>query len=596
VKDAMGCTSTSAPITIIGGSNPIVSLTATVTQSGQVTCNGGTATLTVNATGGTAPYTYSLNGAAYVSSNVFSNLTGGVYTITVKDATGAIYTAASVTVNASVSITATATLNGQIMCNGGTTSITVSAAAGGTAPYTYSINGGAFVSSNVFSSLAAGVYTITVKDANGCMGTLSAVTVNAAPAAITVTATASAVTNGVATVTATATGGTAAYEYSINGGTTYVSSNVFAGIAVGASVTITVKDAMGCTSTSAPITITGGGVVTPVTPGTLTATATINGQILCYGGMTSITVNATGGTAPYTYNMNGGAYVTSNVFSGLTAGMYVVSVKDANGEMFYASCITVNAAPSTIKISSLTVGACVNGMAAVTATATGGTGALQYSIDGGVTYQNTGAFTGIASGTSVTITVKDANGCTTTSPMMMVNCGTSSSIVVNVTSGDCLNSSTTLTATATGGVAPYTYSLDGGAFVSAGVFAGVVSGNHTINVKDANGGTGTYNALLSLNCGACPPGSYTATAALNGQILCNGETTSLTATATGGVAPYTYSLNGGTFVSSNLFSGLTAGSYVITVKDANGTAATAASVTVAAAPAAITVNAAAGTV
>jgi hypothetical protein len=170
----MGCTSASAPITIIGGSNPIVSLTATVTQSGQVTCNGGTATLTVNATGGTAPYTYSLNGAAYVSSNVFSNLTGGVYTITVKDATGAIYTAASVTVNASVSITATATLNGQIMCNGGTTSITVSAAAGGTAPYTYSINGGAFVSSNVFSSLTAGVYTITVKDANGCMGTLSA--------------------------------------------------------------------------------------------------------------------------------------------------------------------------------------------------------------------------------------------------------------------------------------------------------------------------------------------------------------------------------------------------------------------------------------
>jgi hypothetical protein len=71
-------------------------------------------------------------------------------------------------VNASVNITATATLNGQIMCNGGTTSITVSAAAGGTAPYTYSINGGAFVSSNVFVGLTAGVYTITVKDANGC--------------------------------------------------------------------------------------------------------------------------------------------------------------------------------------------------------------------------------------------------------------------------------------------------------------------------------------------------------------------------------------------------------------------------------------------
>jgi hypothetical protein len=309
--------------------------------------------------------------------------------------------------------------------------------------------------------------------------------------------------------------------------------------------------------------------------------------------MTSITVNATGGVAPYTYNMNGGAYVTSNVFSGLTAGMYVVSVKDANGEMFYASCITVNAAPSVIKITGLTVGACANGMAALTAAATGGTGTLQYSIDGGVSYQSTGAFTGIASGTSVTITVKDANGCTTTSPMMMVNCGTSSSIVVNVASGECLNNSTTLTATATGGVAPYTYSLDGGAFATNSVFTGVVSGNHTITAKDANGATGTYNALLSLSCGACPP-SYTATAALSSQILCNGGTTSLTATAAGGVAPYTYSLNGGAYVSTNVFTGLLAGAYVVTVKDANGTTATAASVTVAAAPAAISVNAAAG--
>ncbi len=171
------------------------------------------------------------------------------------------------------------------------------------------------------------------------MGTLSAVTVNAAPAAITVTATASAVLNGVATVTATATGGTAPYQFSINGGVTYQSSGTFAGIAVGASVTITVKDAMGCTSTSAPITITGGS--NPIV--SLTATVTVSGQVTCNGGTATLTVNATGGTAPYTYSINGAAYVSSNVFSNLTGGVYTVIVKDATGALYTAASVTVNA-------------------------------------------------------------------------------------------------------------------------------------------------------------------------------------------------------------------------------------------------------------
>ncbi|MGI8583649.1 MAG: beta strand repeat-containing protein, partial [Chitinophagaceae bacterium] len=568
IKDNNNCTFTATNTVLVSCQSSALTVTATAS----VVVNG-VATVTATATGGTAPYQYSINGGVtYQSTGVFTGIAVGVtVTITVKDANGITATSAPLTISGGstiVNLTVTVTLNGQILINGGTTSLTVTAT-GGVAPYTYSLNGGSYVSSNVFSGLTAGTYVVTVKDANGTIATATSVTVAAAPAALTVTATASVVVNGVATVTATVSGGTAPYQYSINGGVTYQSTGVFIGIAVGVTVTITVKDANGSTVTSAPLTISGGSTVSP-----LTATAAINGQISCYGGTTSLTVTASGGAVPYTYSVNGGVYVSCNVFSGLTAGVYVVAVKDANGQLYYGSCITVNAAPSAITFSGFTVGTCANGVAAVTATASGGTGTLQYSIDGGVTYQSSGLFEGIASGTSVTITMKDANGCTTASPTLLVNrAATCPSIVVNVTSGACLNNSTTLTATATGGVAPYTYSLDGSAFASNSIFNGVVSGNHIIIVTDAIGGTGAYNTTLSLNCGggvtlaSCP--TIMATATVSTPLTCTGDKASITVTAGGGVGPYTYSIDGGTtFQSSNVFTGLSVGTYTLKAKDA----------------------------
>jgi hypothetical protein len=116
-------------------------------------------------------------------------------------------------------------------------------------------------------------------------GYFISVTVNAAPAAITVTATASAGCKWCSHSNSNSNWWNSSYEYSINGGTTYLSSNVFAGIAVGASVTITVKDAMGCTSASAPITIIGGS--NPIV--SLTATVTQSGQVTCNGGTATLT-------------------------------------------------------------------------------------------------------------------------------------------------------------------------------------------------------------------------------------------------------------------------------------------------------------------
>jgi hypothetical protein len=208
------------------------------------------------------------------------------------------------------------------------------------APYTYSLNGGAYVSTNVFTGLLAGAYVVTVKDANGTAATAASVTVAAAPAAISVNAAAGVCVGGLATVTATATGGTGPFQFSINGGATYQSSGIFTGIATGTNVTVTVRDANGCTATSASVQVSC--VVTPGCP-TILATTSINGQLTCNGGTVSLTVTAGNGVAPYSYSIDGGVtFQTSNVFNGLTVGIYTVIARDANLCTGLAAPVTVS--------------------------------------------------------------------------------------------------------------------------------------------------------------------------------------------------------------------------------------------------------------
>src|SRR5690606_37421650 len=152
-------------------------------------------------------------------------LAAGDYTITVRDANGCTETA-SITINEPDELLATAAAM-DITCNGsadGQIEVTV---AGGTEGYEYSLNGGAFQTGNLFENLAAGAYTITVRDANGCTATATA-TIDE-PAALTAAITsADATCNGAAdgTITVVAGGGTADYEYSLDG-TNFQSNNLF---------------------------------------------------------------------------------------------------------------------------------------------------------------------------------------------------------------------------------------------------------------------------------------------------------------------------------------------------------------------------------
>jgi hypothetical protein len=197
---------------------------------------------------------------------------------------------------------------GTISSSGGSTTITATAT-GGTSPYSYNINGGAYQTANTFTGMIAGTYTVTVKDANGCIASKS-ITLNQ-PVPLTATAVAGTIScnGGSTSVTVTATGGLAPYTgtgvFTVNAGTfNYI-----------------VKDANNVSVTA---------TVTVAQPTAIVETLSA-GTISSSGGSTTITATATGGTSPYSYNINGGAYQTANTFTGMIAGTYTVTVKDANG-------------------------------------------------------------------------------------------------------------------------------------------------------------------------------------------------------------------------------------------------------------------------
>ncbi len=151
-------------------------------------------------------------------------------------------TGVTISINSSQSAPTTGQNNG---------SITVTATPSGT--YTYSINNGAYQSSNIFNNLAAGNYTIMAKNADGCTSASTSVTLSANNPCNGVNITLTPATtyadvcptasNGSITITAN---GSSGYTYSKDGGTTFQASNVFSNLAAG-NYPVVVKDVNGCT-------------------------------------------------------------------------------------------------------------------------------------------------------------------------------------------------------------------------------------------------------------------------------------------------------------------------------------------------------------
>jgi hypothetical protein len=191
-------------------------------------------------------------------------------------------------------------------------------------------------------------------------------------------------------MTITASGGTLAYTYNIGGANQ--ANNVFANLGAG-NYTITVTDANGCTATSTQ---------TIAPPNSPTITAVVTTDVDCNGGNNgSITVTATGGLGALNYNLQPvNQNNATGIFTNLAAGVYTMTVADANG-CTSSSTTTISNQPialswTLINVSNVNCNGATDG--AISVLASGGTGTINYQLQPNNTNNGTGLFPNLTAG------------------------------------------------------------------------------------------------------------------------------------------------------------------------------------------------------
>ena len=558
VQNAAGCFA-NTPFTVNAAPPTPAAPTGTITQP---TCTVPTGTITITTPTG-AGLQYSINGGPYQPSPVFSGLTPGSYTLTVQNAAGCTSPASTPFVlNAAPNTPAapTGTIT-QPTCTTPTGTINITAPTG--AGLQYSINGGPYQASPVFTGLTPASYTITVQNAAGCTSPASLpLVVNAAPVTPAVpTATVIQPTCTVTTGTITITAPTGAgMQYSINGGP-YQSSPVFTGLVAGL-YTLTAQNAAGCTSpSSGTLSVSS----PPVIPGTPTANVTQPNCTIQTGTITVITPTGPG----LQYSINGGPYQASPVFTGLAApGSYTIVAQHTSGCTsptslpFVVSALPVIPATPTVSVIQPT---CTVTTATITVTSPVGAG-LEYSI-GGVNYQSSPVFANLPNTNTYTVFVKSVDGCIASVPVTVNGLPGQAPPVATVVQPDCTTPTGTITITSPLG-AQYIYGIRNAATTiltgpqASPVFTGVIPGTYMVIVQAGNG-----NNCLSVTTVTVNPSAVPAAATANvTEPTCTTPTGTITVTAPTG-ADLEYSISGGAYQSSPVFNNLSPANYTIVVRN-----------------------------
>ena len=529
----------------------------------------------------TGPFnTVSLNPGSvedWTISSTYYNTAGTYYFRRVVSANGSGCNGNSDVVTLTVKFSPLVTNSGNNSANCTPTGSIILYGSGGVTLYTYSIDGSNYFVSNTFNSLGAGTYTGYVKDAIGCVGTKPNITITAA-AAITVTANprnaSSCANDGV--IELYRTGGIGPYTYSLDD-VTYQVSNTFTGLTDG-TYTGWVQDSKGCKGSLAGIVVGKTASVTVTETHSNTSSCGNTGSIQLYPG---------GGTAGYTYSLDNITYQAGSLFTGLAAGNYTGWAKDTkNCTASVAVTIGINPGTSiTVTANPHSTSSCTNN-GYIQIFRTGGVGPYTYSKDD-ITYQVSNTITGLAAGT-YTCWVKDVNGCKGSLAGVVVSQSAAVTASESHTNTSTCANNGTITLTAASGVAPYTYSKDDVTYQAGRTFTGLGAGNYTGWVKDVNGCKASVNLTITQN-------AIVVTAYAGNASACGASNGSIQLFRTGGMGPYTYSINGTTYQSGNAFSGLIAGTYTGYVKDVSGCIGSLANINIGPQNSTITLTSGAGT-
>ncbi|WP_276346192.1 cadherin-like domain-containing protein [Daejeonella sp. JGW-45] len=531
ITDANSCQKI-IPVTITEPTE--ITATAVATPANCFGSSTGSATLTVS--GGTGTYTF-----LWSNGQTTQNATGlaaGNYTVTITDANGC-EKVVPVTITEPAEITATAVAT-PANCFGSSTGSATLTISGGTGAYTFLWSNGQTTQNA--TGLAAGNYTVTITDANGCEKVVPVTITEPTEILASITPTAVNCFGGsTGSATLTVSGGTGAYTFLWSNGQTTQNAT---GLAAG-NYTVTITDANSCQKTI-PVTIT--------EPIEITATA-VAIPVNCYGTSTgSATLTVSGGTGAYTFLWSNGQ--TTQNATGLAAGNYTLIITDANNCQKTISVTITEPTEITATAVATPVNCYGTSTGSATLTVSGGTGAYTFLWSNGQTTQNA---TGLAAG-NYTVTITDANSCQKIIPVTITE-PTEITATAVATPANCFGSSTgSATLTVSGGTGTYTFLWSNGQTTQNAT--GLAAGNYTVTITDANGCEKVVPVTIT------EPAEITATAVASPVNCFGGSTGSATLTVSGGTGAYSFLWSNGQTTQNA--TGLAAGNYTVTVTDANG--------------------------
>ncbi|WP_282053969.1 T9SS type B sorting domain-containing protein [Maribacter luteus] len=571
IRDANGCTFATPAITIEPLNEPS-DLTFTATAPN---CPTQTSDVTVTVIDGNTPYVFDIIAPSSIAATStsgttagFDGLAPGTYTFRVTDNKGCTYTE-DFTITPVSPITVAGTLVNNVTCVGASEGAVDFTVNGFSSSYSYSIDGATSITAQTantinLTGLSAGDYTIIVTDeVTNCTDTQTitvneptdslAFTFNVTPLACTADG----------SVTITATDGWGGYSYEITQPDAVVlgpqSSNIFSGLNQTGIHTIQVTDAGGCVVTD---TFT---IDTPTNP-TISLDATTD---LCFDPASgvSLTATTTNGVAPYSYSLNGGPTQTGNVFNNLTPGSYTVVVTDAYGCTATSNTVIIEPQLSVSPVLTKELDCTTSPDAVIDITINGGYSTFSYQVNGGASIPVTGntfTYTTAVDG-SYTFLITDSEGCTAQTTVVVdpITNPTATTNPVNPTCNGLADGSVEVVIDSNIGTAPYQVDFNGGGLSSQTLYTGLAAGTYNYIVQDSKGCTFSGSVTLTA------PDSITADAVLTQSYTCLQTGTIQAQNVSGGTPGYMYSIDGINFVPSDTFTGLTDGTYTITVRDAN---------------------------
>ena len=566
VRDVEGC---SATATVSVGSTPTaVSFNAVASNPN---CSDGTGSIAVTNIVGTANYTIAWTGGSQegisADNYTITGLGTGDYIVTVTDVNGCSATKSGLSVEIPAEITYSVSQEEQVCSTPGT--ITLENVAGGNGGYSYVWHNSAGevvgTDSNVLSGVNAGVYNLTVSDANDCEVT-DAITLGSSSGSVSFTSVAHDLlcyANGSGRIEVQSITGNSPYSVawssaSANGSQGNITASQFeiTNLPEG-SYTVVVTDADQCSQMATAVVSQ---------PDTLVATASLLAAIKCYGDTFGVTAGASGGFLEtgneYSYHWNNNVNQQSQ--SDLSEyGPYRVTVSDNNGCEATASVNAVEPDELHITVEAGTI-LCNGQTTTVTVTGTGGTGS----------YNGVGEFHNVSANVNAyTYTITDENNCSASDQIFVTEPDAISVTLSNIVAQTCQTLGSVDVAIS-GGVGDISYSWDDGnvsTYTSAETVS-LTSGPHSISVSDGNDCEYSQSIII-------PSGNSMSVAVTsNNRANCNGAATgSFAIEMTNGTSPYSITWNSGALsenTDSHTFRNLYSGNYRVTVSDANGCSAT----------------------